>query len=233
MEAWTSPMWAFSNSTIQAPVVVVRGPTVVDSATGKGPADAHKKHRPVFLGDGVLPLPGGLLRPALLQLLGAYKGDALREVAGKLGELAAKELLAFGEDLPEAGDLLPQEIPVALLGGDDQLPVPLVHIDGVEVIQQLIPADGVHIGVEAGAGAEAVGPQGHPLPLGQGLDDLHLGPVHIQDIKLDRALHPVQVVVKAAFWPDKERGGDAGEAQGGGKLRLKGILGGLDCHLRL
>ena len=73
-------------------------------------------------------------------------------------------------------DKVAHEVGVNFLGGYSALvskgmtpadPVPLVHIDGVEVVQLLVPADGVHVAVQALAHAEAVVLQGLALPLCQ------------------------------------------------------------------
>ena len=55
---------------------------------------------------------------------------------------------------------------------DDLLPVPLVDVDGVEVVHLLVAADGVHVGEEALAGVELVALQRQPLPLGQRMHHL-------------------------------------------------------------
>ena len=45
---------------------------------------------------------------------------------------------------------------VPVFPGNDLFPVPLVYIDGVDVVQILIPANGVHIGIQAVADAEII-----------------------------------------------------------------------------
>ncbi len=109
----------------------------------------------------------------------------------------------------------------------------MVHIDRMEIIQLLVPADGVHIGVKAGPGGKAVGGKGHPLPLGQGLDNLDLGAADVQNIELDRALHPVEVVVKSCLGTHEKGGGNPGEVHGVGQLGFKEILSGFNGHLGL
>ena len=111
--------------------------------------------------------------------------------------------------------------------GDDLFPVPLVYVDRVEVIQLLVPADGVHVGVEAGIGAEAVALQGQALPLCQRMDDLDLFS-DIGDIKGNGAFHAVEVIVDTAALADEQRGGDAGQVELQGEFALKGILDQLD-----
>ena len=57
------------------------------------------------------------------------------------------------EDLPHR---ILQGVQGALLLCNDTFPVPLVHITGVKVIQLLVPADGVHVGVKSLARLKAV-----------------------------------------------------------------------------
>ena len=100
----------------------------------------------------------------------------------------------------------------AFLGGDNLFPVPLVHIDRVDIIQFLIPTDGVHIGIQSLAGLKAVAEKRQALPLGQRMDDLRLPP-DIRHIKGDGALHAVQIVIEARGSFHKQRGRDTAEVQ--------------------
>ena len=63
-------------------------------------------------------------------------------------------------------DLL-QEVHGALLGGDGAFPVPLVHVERVQVAQLLVGTDGVHVGIDAIARSYAVFRQGQTFPLRQ------------------------------------------------------------------
>ena len=102
----------------------------------------------------------------------------------------------------------------AVLLADDLLPVPLVHIDGVEVVQLLVPADGVHVAVQTLAHAEIVVLQRLPLPFCQRLHHLCLGAT-VLDVKGHLALHAVQVVVQAGGSLQKQRCGHAVQVQRG------------------
>ena len=50
-----------------------------------------------------------------------------------------------------------QEVQVAILRTDGLLPIPLIYIERVEVVQLLVAADGIHIGIEAIACRDAIG----------------------------------------------------------------------------
>ena len=93
---------------------------------------------------------------------------------------------------------------VAVLHADYLFPVPLVHVDGVEIVQIFIAADGVHIAVQALAHAEVVVLQGLALPFCQRLHHLCFNAA-VLDIKGDFALHAVQVVVQAGGCFQKQR----------------------------
>ena len=103
-------------------------------------------------------------------------------------------------------------VPVFLT--DNLLPVPLVHIDGVEVVHVLVAADSVHVAVEALAHAETVVFQGLALPLGQRLDDLHLDAA-VLGVEGDLPLDAVQIVVQAGRSLDEERCRHAVQVQRG------------------
>ena len=76
----------------------------------------------------------------------------------------------------------------------------------------LVAADRVHIGIKALAGEKSVALERQTLPLGKRLH--HLGLViGAQDLKADRALDTVQVVVQARVFLDKQRGGNPVKVQ--------------------
>ena len=45
---------------------------------------------------------------------------------------------------------------IAVLFQDDFFPVPLIHVDGVDIVGVLIPADGAHVSIETLADVEDV-----------------------------------------------------------------------------
>ena len=72
----------------------------------------------------------------------------------------------------------------------------------MQIIQILIPADGIHIGINAAAGAKAVALERQTFPFGETVHHLHIT-VHFQHVKLNRALHTVEIVVESRLRPDK------------------------------
>ena len=217
---------------VQLPVVVVGGAAVVGLAALEGSADLHQEGGAVLLDDGILPLLRGQAGILILQLLGGDEGDVggVERQILQLGEHGVQVHLG-GADRRHDGahDVLQiRLVPVFLT--DDLLPVPLVHIDGVEVVHVLVAADGVHVAVEALAHAEAVVLQGLALPLGQRLNDLHLDAA-VLGVEGDLPLDAVQIVVQAGRSLDEERCRHAVEvqrgAQGVGEQPLHGADGAL------
>ena len=82
----------------------------------------------------------------------------------------------------------------------------------MEVVGNLVPADGVHVGDQTLAHGEVVVVQGQTLPLSQGVD--HLGvPLGGGHVEGDGALHAVQVVVQAGGGLHKQGGGDPAQVE--------------------
>ena len=206
---------------VEIPVVIVGSAAVVGLAGAlEGLADLHQEHRVVLAADLRLPLVGSQIRVHILQFL---RGDKEHLPLGLKGQ--SREGVAQGggsvaqgtHDVPD-GVLEIFHVPVGLL--NVLLPVPLIHVDGVEVIHHFIPADSVHIRVEAAAGGELIALEGQALPLGQRMHHLAVGP-HVGDVKGDRALHAVEVVVEAGVSVHKQGGGDPVQIQPDGEAVLE------------
>ena len=185
-------------------------------------ADADEEGDGMLPDKGVLPLLGGEVGVQVLQLLRGDEGHLTGQLRqdGQLGEHRAQEGLGVPQRAHNGPDGVLQIVQIAVLGGDDLLPVPLVHIGGVEVVQILVPADGIHVGVQALAGVELIALQSQTLPLGQRVDH-HGGVGHAADVKGDGALHAVQIVVQAGRLSYEQRGGDPVEAEGAAEAVLK------------
>ena len=102
-----------------------------------------------------------------------------------------------------------EKLKVALLGGDDALPVPLVNVGAVIVIEEVVLADGAHVGADAFAELAVELLQGDPFPLGGGLDDLRIDGMLVAvvgDVELNRSARSVAIehVIDAALDVDDE-----------------------------
>ena len=84
--------------------------------------------------------------------------------------------------------------------GDDLFPVPLVDIDGVQVVEILIAADRVHIGVDAMSRLDAVLTERHSLPFCKRLYDFHFQFVNIlQSERLTLRSTPFRLSLRPVF----------------------------------
>ena len=89
------------------------------------------------------------------------------------------------------------------------------------VKHRFVAPDGVHVGVKALALIEVVLAQRPALPLGQRLHNLALRAVHGGNIKGDRALDAVQVIVETGVGAHEQRRGHALEIQRRAQILLK------------
>ena len=200
-----------------APVVVVRGAPVVPLSVGQFAADADQEQRAVFAGRRLLALLGRQRGELLQQLLGLEERDPLGQDGRDVGIKFVNLLLDGLHRLVYRFDGRFQEAEVALFGTHRALPVPLVDVERMDVVQLLVGADGVHVGVQPVSRGDLVGPEFHALPFGQRVH--HLGPAVAQVADRERhgALHAVQIVVDACARKDEQRGRDAAQAEAAGQ----------------
>ena len=139
--------------------------------------------------------------------------DVFRELRRDLRELDEEFVFRDFDGLVDAADGLLEEAQVAVFGADDLLPVPLVHVDGVDVVQLLVGTQGVHVGVDAAPGGDAQLRELGALPLGEGVHDLGLPLVHVLDREAHGALDAVELVVEAGPGEHDHRSGHAQQGQ--------------------
>ena len=212
------------NIAVQIPVVVVRSPAVVGLSGAELAADLHDAGGFVLAHIGVFPLgAGGQLGVPVFQLLGGDEADLPAQFCAQLGVADVESVVGGADGLDDGPDNQLQEIQIPVFRGDDLLPVPLVNVDGVNVVQFLVPADGVHIGVQAVAHGEMIPLQSQPLPLGQGVHHLGIGSYR-GDVEGNGTLIAVQVVVQAGAFGDEQGSGDPLQIQRVGELLLEGGL---------
>ena len=186
-------------------------------------ADLHDEDGAVLLGKGVFPLLGRQAGVQILQLLAGHEGDLAAQAGVQVRELPFQLVQRGADGVHDVLHRVLQKFRGAVLGGDHLFPVPLVHVDGVQIIHLLIPADGVHVGYKAVAHPEAVLMQGQPLPLGQAVNHLGAG-AGGGHVEADRALHAVQVVVQAGGRVHEQGRGDPLQMQCGAELHLEDLL---------
>ena len=179
---------------------------------------------PCCLAKAFSPLLGGKVGVEILQLLGGDEGHLPGQVNLFQGrELPAQFIGGGAHGVHNIPHSILQEGGGALAGGDHPLPVPLVHINAVQVVQLLVPAHGVHVGYQTLAGAETVLVQGIALPFGKTVHNLGLL-VQAGHVKSHRPLHTVEVIVEAAAVQHEQRCRDPFQVQCQAKFFLKDRL---------
>ena len=121
----------------------------------------------------------------------------------------------------------------ALLIGYHRFPVPLVHVERVQIVQFFIGAYSVHVGIDAVARFNLVFSQREPLPLGQRVHHFGFGVAQVEDGERHGALGAVQVVVDAQSFEHKERCSNPLQPQFGREVLLKEVLDQLDAMFGL
>ncbi len=119
----------------------------------------------------------------------------------------------------------------AFLFRDDFLPVPLVHVAGMQVIENLIAADRVHVGIEAFMNFKAVFLQGISFPLCKRLHDFNPFSGHFLKIEGNRPFNAIEIIIQTALLRDKERGADPGKRQFFPEFFLERVADIFDCFL--
>ena len=212
LEGVTEDVIPVEDIAVEFPVVIVGRAAIVLDAGLQHLADLHHEDDALLLADLVFALLGRQVGVEILQLLRGDKEDLAAKLGtqGGEGDVQRVARLADGADDVAHGAL--EIVNVAVLGGDDLLPVPLVHVDGVEVIDLFVAADGVHIGKQTLADVELIALERETLPLGQRLHHLRIR-TNVGNVKSDRTLHAVQVVVQTGVFLHEQRGGDPAQIQ--------------------
>ena len=151
----------------------------------------------MLFGNQILSLLRRFIRIAFLQLFGGHKGNVFRQMLNSLRILIPNLMLHMLNDLKDCTYGLFQGFCVSLFSGNYLFPVPLIYIAGVKIIQLLIPADSVHIGIKTLSRLEAILFKSHSLPLGKRLNHLNPFSGKCIHIKSNRTLHTVKVVIQS------------------------------------
>ena len=144
------------NIAVQLPVVIVRRTSVMGLAAGQFVANLHQEHTAVLPGNQVFPCLRSVIRIQVLKLLAGDKVNIFGKMFDSLRVFIPHLMLHVLDNFEDLPHRILQGVQGALLLCNDTFPVPLVHITGVKVIQLLVPADGVHVGVKSLARLKAV-----------------------------------------------------------------------------
>ena len=196
-----------------AVVVIVGRAVVVLLAVAQLAADADDEHGSVFLRDGMFAFFRCEVGVALHEFFGVDEVDALGQEGLDLRIHFAYHVFGASHGRVDACHDLLEEVHGALFGGDGAFPVPLVHVEGVQVAQLLVGADGIHVSVDAVAGLNAVFGQGEAFPLGQRVYHFGLRVAQILDGEGYGAFHSVEVVVDTHALQYEEGCGNTAQAQ--------------------
>ena len=124
------------NVAVQRPVIIVGRAPVVGLATLEPAADLHDADGSMLFGKGILALLRREVRVPVFELLRRDKCHlaAQVDVVFQLGELPAQLVRRCADSVHDVPHGLLQKFQRALVGSDNALPVPLVHVDAVQVV---------------------------------------------------------------------------------------------------
>ena len=191
---------------VEIPVVIVRCTSIVWLSGAEFSADALDKDGSVFFCKAVLPLLRRQIRPAVLKLLSGNKRHiaVVKRHTHQLRILAANRKLCITDAAHNAAYRLMQQMLIARFLGNDLFPVPLVHVDRMQIVKLFIPTNGIHVCIDALARMDVIAIQRHALPFGQGMYNLTLG-FRCRNVEAHGAFNSVQVVVEAGAGIDEQR----------------------------
>ena len=107
------------------------------------------KYRTVQLRNLVLALLRCAIRIHIFQLLGRHKCDIFRKITSNVLILICHIVLGHFQCLVNRTDNGFQCLTGTIFFTDDLLPVPLIHINGMDIVCILITTDRAHVGVKA------------------------------------------------------------------------------------
>ena len=195
-------------------------------------ADADDEHRTLLTHDGIFALFGRERGVKLTQHFGMNKGDFGRQLRLELRKSLAHQIFGALHGGIDGADHLFEELDGAIFGTNHALPVPLIDVEGMDVAQLLVGADGVHVSVDAVAGLHVILGKGQALPLGQRVHHFGACVAEVFDREIHSAFFTAEVVIDAQTAQHKQRGGDATEAQCRGKIVGKKLFDNFNALLR-
>ena len=150
--------------TVEGPVIVVGRAVAVRLAIFQLVADLHNEYRLMLVNEEIFALVGSGVRIHILKLLSRDKRHVALELLRKLGEAHVKSVCRVADRSDNCADDEFQVIEIAVFLADYLLPVPLVNVNGVNVVKLLVATDRVHVGIKALTELETVFAQRLTLP---------------------------------------------------------------------
>ena len=111
--------------------------------------DTDDKHGTIFLADSILALLRCLVRIELQQVLCMDKSNLLWQERLQLRISLTGEILRAADGSINTLHHILQISHRTLLACDDGLPVPLVHIQRVQIVQLLVSTNSIHVRIDA------------------------------------------------------------------------------------
>ena len=209
---------------VQLPVIIIRSSSVVLLARFQLSAYFLDENGTFFSCYDILAFLRSLVRIHILQLLRGYKEHLVRKLClqfiVKSVDIVVEVL--YGIVKRYHGLLQIFFRPVFLVY--DFLPVPLVHIDGVKVVELLIAPYRVHVRVKPCTRLELVSSERHSLPFCKRLHDLYLFFIHVLYRKAYSTFNSIQVVVQSGFRRHEQRCGNSAQPETVSQLLLEKVL---------
>src|SRR5699024_7433778 len=216
---------------VERPVIIIRRAAIMRDAAFQLIADLHDTGAAMCLSKFIFALFRRQMRILILKFLRSDERDLFFDDWFKILKYLAQLLLCLLQRLHDLFHRLLQMLERAVFRADDLLPVPLIDIDRVQIVDDLISADGIHISIDAFIYLEAIAFERHALPFGQRVHDLHIT-FDITDIKGDRTLYAIEVIIETAVFADKQRRGYTHQVQMIRQPAFKQILHIFDGNLR-
>ena len=179
------------------PVIIVGSTQVMFLAIREVASYTHHEHSTIFAADKVLALLGCLVGIHAQEFLAMDEMNLLGQEMLQLRVGLTNKKLGTKDGAVNLTDDMLEEGHCAVLGTNDTLPVPLVHIQAVDIVQFLIGTDGIHVGHNAKSALHVIVGQGDTFPFRQTVYHLGNGLVHILDRETDGALHTIEIIVQS------------------------------------
>ena len=186
--------------------------------------ETYHEHGTISLADSILALLGRLVGIHLQQFLSMYKVNLLGQEGLDLRIGLAGQIFRSADGRIDTLHDILQERQRAVFLADHGLPVPLVHIERMQVVELLISTDGVHIGIDTIARLYLILSQRKTLPLGQRVNHLSLRITQILDGECHSTLHTVQVVVDTQSFQHEQGCRHTTQSQFCGEVLLEELL---------
>jgi len=215
---------------VQRPVIVVGRAAIVRFAGSQRRADALDERGMVLGHELVLALLGRQVGVQVLEFLRGDEGDVSIELGFELRVIPLQLVERAANRGDDAAHHFLQILGVTLRLQHDLFPVPLVDVNGMQVVELLVAADGVHIAHDAFPHVEVVTLEGIALPLGKRMHDFGV----IADgghVEAHGALDAIEVVIQAGLGIYDERCCHAHEVQRRAQLGQEHMLDALDGPL--